>query len=89
MFRVASQNRVFQDVVAQVQEAILKGKLKTGDMLPSERELKAMFDTSRATLREALRVLEERGLIEIRTGVHGGVLVKAVTAIKPPARWQG
>ena len=80
MFRVASQNRVFQDVVAQVQEAILKGKLKTGDMLPSERELKAMFDTSRATLREALRVLEERGLIEIRTGVHGGVLVKAVTA---------
>ncbi|MEJ2039468.1 MAG: FadR/GntR family transcriptional regulator [Desulfosarcinaceae bacterium] len=80
MFRVASQNRVFQDVVNQIQEAIINGKLSTGDVLPPERDLKAMFDTSRGTLREALRVLEERGLIEIKLGVHGGAIVRGVNA---------
>lgn len=80
MFREASQSRIFQDVVNQIQEAILKGRLETGDTLPSERELKELFNTSRGTLREALRVLEERGLIEIRLGVHGGAVVKRVSA---------
>ena len=80
MFRAASQNRVFQDVVKQIQEAILEGKLSTGDVLPAERELKQMFNTSRGTLREALRVLEERGLIEIKLGVHGGAIVRGVNA---------
>ena len=79
MFREASQSRIFQDVVHQIQEAILKGRLETGDTLRSERELKEMFNTSRGTLREALRVLEERGLIEIRLGVRGGAVVKKVS----------
>ena len=78
MFRVASQNRIFQDIVGQIQEAILDGRLQAGDTLPSEREMKTMFDTSRGTLREALRVLEERGLIDIKLGVGGGSVVKAV-----------
>lgn len=82
MFREASQNRIFQDVVNQIQDAILDGKIKTGDILPSERELKEMFNTSRGTLREALRVLEARGLIEIRLGVHGGAKVKDVTTVQ-------
>ena len=80
MFRAASQNRVFQDVVNQIQEAILKGRISTGDVLPPERDLKEMFNTSRGTLREALRVLEERGLIEIKLGVHGGAIVRGVNA---------
>ena len=79
MFREASQNRIFQDVVNQIQDAILDGRLKNGDILPPERELKEMFNTSRGTLREALRVLEERGLIEIRLGVRGGSIVKTLT----------
>ena len=83
MFKVASQNRVFEDVVHQIQEAILDGRLNAGDTLPSERDLKTMFDTSRGTLREALRVLEERGLIEIRLGVHGGSVVKGVSSSQP------
>ncbi len=80
MFQAAKQTRVFQDVVAQIQEAILDGKLKSGDTLPSERRLKDMFNISRGTLREALRVLEQKGLIEIKLGVGGGSVVKDLNA---------
>ncbi|GAB6908680.1 GntR domain protein [Desulfosarcina cetonica] len=79
LFRAARQNRIFQDVVDQIQEAIIDGRLKVGDRLPAERELKAMLQTSRSTLREALRVLEQKGLIEIKLGMGGGAVVKAVT----------
>ncbi len=79
MFQQAKQNRIFQDVINQIQEAILQGRLKAGDKLPAERELKEMFHTSRGTLREALRVLEQKGLITIKTGVRGGAFVKAVS----------
>ncbi len=78
MFKAAKQNRVFHDVVNQIQDAIMDGRLNSGDALPPEREMKDMFNTSRGTLREALRVLEERGLIEIRLGVRGGAFVKDV-----------
>jgi DNA-binding FadR family transcriptional regulator len=80
LFRAAKQNRIFQDVVEQIQEAIIEGHLKVGDRLPAERELKAMLQTSRSTLREALRVLEQKGLIEIKLGMGGGAVVKAVTS---------
>lgn len=80
VFREASRNRIFQDVVNQIQDAILDGRLKAGDVLPPERELKKMFNTSRGTLREALRVLEERGLLEIRLGVRGGAVVRAISS---------
>ena len=79
MFRHAKSNRVFEDVVDQIQEAILEGKLEVGAKLPAERDLQAMFHTSRGTLREALRVLEQRGLIEIKRGVSGGAIVKKVS----------
>jgi len=80
MFQAAKQTKVFQDVVEQIQGAILDGRLKTGDTLPSERQLKEMFNISRGTLREALRVLEQKGLIEIKLGVGGGSVVKDVNA---------
>lgn len=79
MFKEASQNRIFQDVVQQIQDAIFDGRLNRGDMLPPERDLKKMFNTSRGTLREALRVLEERGLLEIKLGVSGGSIVTGMT----------
>jgi GntR family transcriptional repressor for pyruvate dehydrogenase complex len=78
MFQAAKQTKIFQDVVEQIQEAIFDGRLKAGQTLPAERALKAMFNISRGTLREALRVLEQKGLIEIRLGVGGGSVVKAV-----------
>jgi len=80
MFQTAKPTKIFQDVVAQIEEAILTGRIKTGQTLPSERDLKETFQISRGTLREALRVLEQKGLIEIRLGVGGGSVVRDVDA---------
>jgi GntR family transcriptional regulator, transcriptional repressor for pyruvate dehydrogenase complex len=80
MFKKAKQNRVFQDVVEQIQDAILSGKLEPGSKLPPERTLKDLFNTSRGTLREALRILEQKGLIDIKLGVAGGAIVKRIDA---------
>jgi GntR family transcriptional regulator, transcriptional repressor for pyruvate dehydrogenase complex len=75
MFKHVKQNRAFEDVLNQVQEMILQGELKVGDKLPSERHLREMFNVSRGTLREAFRGLEQKGLINIKTGVQGGAIV--------------
>jgi DNA-binding FadR family transcriptional regulator len=80
MFQTAKPIKIFQDVVSQIEDAILTGRIQTGQTLPSERELKDLFQISRGTLREALRVLEQKGLIEIRLGVGGGSVVRAVQA---------
>lgn len=80
MFKPAKQNRIYQDVVEQIQEAILEGQLKVGEQLPPERRLIEMFGVSRGTLREALRVLQQKGMIEIKTGVTGGSIIKGVTS---------
>jgi len=76
MFRKTQHNRIFQDLVDQIQDAILDGRLKPGDKLPSQRNLVDMFQTSRASIREALRVLEQKGLIEVKLGVSGGAVIK-------------
>ncbi len=81
-FKKLKPNRAFQNVVDQIQEAILTGGLKPGDMLPSEMKLTEMFDTSRGTVREALRVLEQMGLIAVKTGAGGGAVVTAVKTDK-------
>lgn len=81
-FKKLKQNRIFQSVVDQIQAAVIDGSLQPGDMLPSEMKLKEMFDTSRGTIREALRVLEQKGLVEIKTGAGGGAAVKAVDTEK-------
>jgi GntR family transcriptional regulator, transcriptional repressor for pyruvate dehydrogenase complex len=79
VFQQVKQSRVFQDVVDQIQEAILQGKIMPGCRLPAERELTDIFKASRGTLREALRVLEQKGLISIKTGVKGGAVVNTLT----------
>ncbi len=80
LFQKAKQNRIYQDVVEQIQSAILEGQISPGERLPSERELCDMFQTSRGTLREALRILEQKSLIEIRLGTSGGAYVKDANA---------
>ncbi|WP_157001625.1 FadR/GntR family transcriptional regulator [Agromyces laixinhei] len=60
--------RTYEQVMAQIEERILDGRLKAGDHLPSERELAASLGVSRPSLRESLRVLEALGVVEIRRG---------------------
>src|SRR3954451_11201209 len=64
--------RSFDDVVGQLREAILSGRIRPGDRLPGERQLCESFGVGRPTLREALRSLEATGLIEVRPGKGGG-----------------
>lgn len=78
MFENIAQHKISQNIIKQVREAIISGKLKPGDRLPSERNLLAQFGVSRQTLRESLRALESMGLIEIQKGAGGGPVVQKV-----------
>lgn len=79
MFNKASTRRAFEDVVEQIREAIVAGRLMPGDRLPPQREMKEMFQVSRATIMEALRVLEKADLITIRPGTTGGAFISHAT----------
>ena len=70
-----SIGRISEVIVEQVRVLIRQGQLSAGDRLPSERELCERFGVSRVTVREALRVLEANGLVEIRVGARGGAFV--------------
>jgi GntR family transcriptional repressor for pyruvate dehydrogenase complex len=65
--------RISQSIIEQFILFIVNDDLKAGDRLPAERELSLRFQVSRPSLREALRVLEAIGLVEIRPG--GGTFV--------------
>ena len=80
MFTKVRQVRAFESVIQQVESAILQGRYAAGDRLPAERELQGLLDVSRNTLRESLRVLEQKGLVEIRKGNRGGIFVKEPNA---------
>ena len=57
-----------QQIVIALKELIIGGDLEPGTPLPSERELSERLEVSRFSLREALRVAQAQGLIEIRQG---------------------
>ena len=79
MFETASRTHKISDqIIEQIRNAILSGHFKPGDKVASEKELMSEFGVSKATLREALRVLEGMGLVEIRKGVAGGVFIAEV-----------
>lgn len=63
-------------LAAQLRERILGGALADGTPLPAEREICAQSGLSRASVREALRVLEVEGLIHTRPGRNGGTVVR-------------
>ncbi len=68
--------RLYENAVEQIQTLILGNEYKPGDRLPSERSLAEHFHISRHSLREALRILDVMGLIEIKVG--DGIYVKEV-----------
>ena len=76
MFRPVPSDRISNVIVDQIKEAVFQKKLKAGDKLPSERQLIDEFRTSRVTIREALRTLEQFGILEIRRGIEGGAFIR-------------
>src|ERR1700727_1665845 len=68
------------DVLArEIRERILSGELVEGTALPAERELVKQTQMSRATVREALRILEVQNLVRVRAGRAGGAFVQRPT----------
>jgi GntR family transcriptional regulator, transcriptional repressor for pyruvate dehydrogenase complex len=69
------------DVLArELRERILSGELAEGTALPAERELVKQTQMSRATVREALRILEVQNLVRVRAGRAGGAFVQHPTS---------
>ena len=75
VFTPVRQSRASGEIVSQIERAIFAAELRTGDRLQSERELAEQFGVSRITVRDALRVLEARGLIHVKVGAMGGAFV--------------
>lgn len=77
------KRRTWQEVVHQIETQILEGQLRPGDRLPGERQLAEQLGVSRASVREALRVLEALEFIQVRTGTgegSGSIVVQEPTA---------
>ena len=68
LFQQVKKTRISDTVVEQIIGLIESGALKPGDQLPSERELVEQLNVGRATIREALRILEAQGVISVRPG---------------------
>ncbi|MBV9794395.1 MAG: FadR family transcriptional regulator [Actinobacteria bacterium] len=77
LFSRVSVGRISEIIVEQIRLLMRQGQLKPGDRLPPERDLCERFGVSRVTVREALRMLESSGLVEIRVGARGGAFVTA------------
>jgi GntR family transcriptional repressor for pyruvate dehydrogenase complex len=68
MYKIVRSSRLYEQIVQQVEESIQKGQLKPGDQLPPERELAEQFGVSRTAVREAVKALREKGLVEAYPG---------------------
>ena len=68
MYKTIRSSRLYEQIVEQIEQAILKGELKRGDQLPAERELAEQFGVSRTAVREAVKALREKGLVEAFSG---------------------
>ena len=68
VYKAVRTSRLYEQIVQQIEESILKGALKPGDQLPAERELAERFGVSRTAVREAVKALREKGLVEAYSG---------------------
>ncbi len=68
VYKLVRTSRLYEQIVQQLEESIGKGDLKAGDQLPAERELAQRFGVSRTAVREAVKALREKGLVEAYSG---------------------
>jgi DNA-binding FadR family transcriptional regulator len=75
VFTPVQTRRTFEEAADQIAEKVRTGELRTGDRLPGERSLALQMEISRPTLREAVKVLVDAGVLEVRRGPGGGMYV--------------
>jgi GntR family transcriptional repressor for pyruvate dehydrogenase complex len=68
VYKTVRSSRLYEQIVKQIEDSVLKGVLKPGDQLPAERELAEQFGVSRTAVREAIKALTEKGLVESYSG---------------------
>ena len=68
VYKVIRTSRLYEQIVQQIEESVLNGSLKPGDQLPAERELAQRLGVSRTAVREAVKALREKGLVEAYSG---------------------
>ena len=66
--KAVTKTKLHEQIVIQIQELIDQGRLKHGDQLPPERELATIFKVSRHSVREAIRILEQKKVLRSRPG---------------------
>jgi GntR family transcriptional repressor for pyruvate dehydrogenase complex len=78
MFAPANKEKISTQIMQQIRDAVMQGKLQPGQALPQEKDLVAEFGVSKHTLREALRSLETLGFLTIRRGAGGGPVISEI-----------
>ena len=68
VYKTVQTSRLYEQIVQQIEDSIVQGALKPGDQLPAERELAQQFGVSRTAVREAVKALREKGLVEAYSG---------------------
>jgi GntR family transcriptional repressor for pyruvate dehydrogenase complex len=68
VYKVVRTSRLYEQIVQQIEESVLNGTLKPGDQLPAERDLAQRLGVSRTAVREAVKALREKGLVEAYSG---------------------
>jgi DNA-binding FadR family transcriptional regulator len=75
-FAPLRNRRVFEEICERIRAELNTGRLGPGDRLPPERELARQFGASRTAVREAMRSLENAGIIESKKGMKGGIFIR-------------
>lgn len=80
MFDPVRTRRTFEEAVDQIADRVRLGELHIGDRLPSERDLAKLMQISRPTVREAIKVLADAGVVAVKPGPGGGIFIASDVA---------
>jgi len=78
LYKPLQSSKVFERVAEQIEQRILSGELHSGDRLPTERELGEQFQVSRTAVREAMKTLAQKGLVDMRPG-RGTIVINGTS----------
>ena len=81
MYKIVQSSRLYEQIVEQIEQSVQRGDLKPGDQLPAERELAEQFGVSRTAVREAVKALREKGLVEAYPGK--GTFITSARPLSP------